>query len=159
MPNTDIPSHSYAVLDKLNIFLDKQKQYYSLYAFFLAMPLISKCQLPFKLRPRCGKLRHTNKKNLKIPPVKGLQAHLFILIRFHSVSLAGLGLFLGLSSLFQDALYLLRHSPSSNPNTLFPASFSLHQHSSCLCEEDLFRNNGGSSAPNIKELTKKKITL
>lgn len=101
MPNTDIPSHSYAVLDKLNIFLDKQKQYYSLYAFFLAMPLISKRQLPFKLRPRCGKLRHTNKKNLKIPPVKGLQAHLFILIRFHSVSLAGLGLFLGFCLYFK----------------------------------------------------------
>lgn len=34
------------------------------------MPLISKCQLPFKLRPRCGKLRHTNKKKTKNTPGK-----------------------------------------------------------------------------------------
>lgn len=126
------------------------------------MPLISKCQLPFKLRPRCithvaNYATHT-KKTKNTPSKRALGP--FIHSYQVPFSVTGRPWFVpGFLSLFQDALYLLRHSPSSNPNTLFPASFSLHQHSSCLCEEDLFRNNGGSSAPNIKELTKKKITL
>lgn len=90
------------------------------------MPLISKCQLPFKLRPRCGKLRHTNKKKPKNTPGKRALGP-FIHSYQVPFSVTGRPWFVpGFLSLFQDALYLLRHSPSSNPNTLFPASFSLH---------------------------------